>query len=79
MSEKKNISGLIKILVLAIVGLALTPSIQALVTTTIAHTVTGDINMSTTSRSIIGLFPLFWVILMIAIPVTYIAIWLKET
>ena len=79
MSQKKNIAGLISILVLSIVGLALTPSINALVTTTIAHATTGDINMSVTSRSIVGLFPLFWVILMISIPVAYIAVWLKKT
>ena len=79
MSQKKNIGGLISILVLSIVGLALTPSINALVTTTIAHATTGDINMSATARAIVGLFPLFWVILMISIPTAYIAVWLRGT
>jgi len=79
MSSKKNIGGLISILVLSIVGLALTPSINALVTTTIATGASGNLNMSATSRAILGLFPLFWVILMLSIPVAYIAIWLKNT
>lgn len=75
--NKKSMAGLIKILVLAIVGLALTPTIQAQVTTVLANSVTGDLNMTGPGRAIIGLFPLFWVILMITIPVAYISVWLK--
>jgi len=78
MSQKKNMSGLISILVLCIVGLALSPAIQAQVTTILANTVTGDLNMTGPGRAIIGLFPLFWVILMITIPTAYIAVWLRK-
>jgi len=77
MSEKKGMSGLLAVLVLSIVGLALTPAIQAQVTTILATGSTGDLNMTGSARAIIGLFPMFWVILMISIPVAYIAIWIK--
>ena len=74
-------SGLISILVLSIVGLALTPSIQGQVTTFLASGSAGDLNLTiaASTRAIVGLFSLFWVILMIAIPVAYIAVWLKST
>lgn len=80
MSQKKNMSGLISILVLCIVGLALTPSIQGQVTLFLASGSVGDLNLtiSGSTRAIISLFPLFWVILMITIPTAYIAIWLRK-
>ena len=77
MSQQKDMNGLLKILILAVVGLALTPSVQAQVTTILANSVTGDLNMTGPQRAIIALFPMFWVILMIAIPVSYIAVWLR--
>lgn len=83
MSEKKNMSGLIKILLLSIVGLALTPTIQNNVDY-ITHANNGTAgfpaggnNLTGSSRTILALFPLFWVILMISIPVAYVAVWLK--
>jgi len=80
MSEKKNITGLISICVMAVVGLALTPSIQGQVTRFLASGKTGDLNLtiSGSTRAIISLFTLFWVILMIAIPVAYIVVWLRK-
>ena len=84
MSEKKmNMKGLIYILLLSIVGLAFTPSIQSSVSyITHANNGTsgfpaGGNNLTGSSRTILALFPLFWVILMIAFPVTYVAVWLK--
>lgn len=79
MSQKKSMSGLLSILVLSVVGLALTPSIQGQVTTFLASGSVGDLNLtiSGSTRAIVSLFPMFWVILMIAIPVSYIAFWLK--
>jgi len=76
-AKGKNMQGLLAILVLSIVGLALSPAIQAQVTTILATGSSGDLNMTGSARAIIGLFPMFWVILMIAIPVAYIAVWLK--
>ncbi|MHC4371224.1 MAG: hypothetical protein ACYS76_04565 [Planctomycetota bacterium] len=71
---KKNISGLISVFLLAVVGLALTPTIQEMVT---GVTGTGGNNLTGAGQDIMALFPLFWVILMIAIPVAYVAVWLK--
>ena len=81
MSQKKSMSGLLSILVLSIVGLALTPAINGQVTMFLASGSLGDLNLtiSGSTRAIVGLFPLFWVILMVAIPVSYIAFWLKGT
>jgi len=80
MSEKKGMSGLLKILVLSLVGLAVSPAIQSQVTTITASGSSGDLNLSLagSTRALITLFPMFWVILMIAIPVTAIALWLKS-
>ena len=72
--QKKNMAGLIAVFLLSIVGLALTPTIQENVT---AVTGVGGNNLTGAALAIMALFPLFWVILMIAIPVAYIAIWLK--
>lgn len=74
MSSEKNISGLIKVFLLSIVGLALTPTIQENVA---GVTGVGGNNLTGSSRAIMALFPMFWVILMIAIPVAYVAVWLK--
>jgi len=84
MSEKKNVVGLILICVMAVVGLAVSPSIQSAVdyvtwsnNGTAGFPAGGD-NLTGTSKIILELFPLFWVILMIAIPVAYIALWLRS-
>ena len=76
MSEKKNLGGLITVFLISIVGLALTPTVQAQVSTLIA-TGSGKGNLTGSAKAIMELFPMFWVILMIAIPVAYIAVWLK--
>ena len=72
---KKNMAGLIAVFLLSIVGLALTPTIQESVS---AVTGVGGNNLTGAALTVMALFPLFWVILMIAIPVAYIAIWLKN-
>lgn len=74
MTQKKSIAGLIQVFLLAVVGLALTPVIQESVTNV---TGTGGFNLTGSARTIMLLFPMFWVILMIAIPVAYVAIWLR--
>ena len=72
---KKSIAGLIMIFLLSIVGLALTPTIQEYVTSV---TGTGGNNLTGGALSIMQMFPLFWVILMIAIPVGYVGMYLKS-
>ncbi len=79
---KLNISKLIAVFLMAVVGLALTPTIQELVLAPTSGTYnatdgTGAGNLSGASSDIFVLFPLFWTILMIAIPVAYVAITLK--
>lgn len=76
MSEKRqNMSGLITVFLLAVIGLALTPTIQESVGNV---TGVGGNNLTGAALAIMNLFPLFWVILMIAIPVAYVAVWLKS-
>ena len=73
--NKKSIGGLISLFLLAVVGLALTPVI---VESVVSVTGTGGDNLTGGAKTIMELFPLFWVILMIAIPVAGIAVWLKQ-
>lgn len=73
-SGKKSMSGLISVFLLSIVGLALTPTIQESTTNV---TGVGGNNLTGAALAIMNLFPLFWVILMIAIPVAYVAIWMR--
>ncbi|MHC4371223.1 MAG: hypothetical protein ACYSW8_26725 [Planctomycetota bacterium] len=75
---KLNIGKLIAVFLMAVVGLAFTPTIQELVTgATGIQNGTWPGNLSGASADVFTLFPLFWTILMIAIPVAYIAIQLK--
>lgn len=71
---KQNIAGLITCFLIMIVGLALTPTVVSSVSTV---TGVGGDNLTGASLTLMLLVPLFWVILMIAIPVGYIAVWLR--
>lgn len=76
MSEnKRNITGLIAAFLMVVVGLALTPTIQNAVTDFTVGP--GTYNLSGSALAIAGLIPMFWIILMIAVPVAYIGMWLK--
>lgn len=66
----KNLSGLIFTFLLSIVGLALTPVVAESVDTAVA-------NLTGAAATILDLFPLFWVIMMIAIPIAAVVVWLK--
>jgi hypothetical protein len=57
-----SIKALILLFLVAVVGLALTPTITSSVTS-------AAVNMTGAALQLMNLFPLFWVILMIAIPV----------
>lgn len=77
---KLDIGKLIAVFLMAVVGLAFTPAIQELVTgSTGVANATWPGNLSGASADVFVLFPLFWTILMIAIPVAYISIQLKAT
>jgi len=77
MAPKKDLGGLITVFLLSIVGLALTPTVQAQVTSLVGSGL-GFGNLTGSAKALMNLFPMFWVILMIAIPVAYIAVWLKD-
>ena len=72
---KMNLGSLIVLFLLAVVGLALTPVI---VESVVSVTGTGGSNLTGGAKTIMELFPLFWVILMIAIPVAGVALYLKD-
>lgn len=59
------------VFLLSIVGLALSPTIASSVTTASG-------NFTGAAATILDLFPLFWAMLMIAIPVAYVIVWLKS-
>ena len=73
--SKMSIGALIGLFLVAVVGMAITPVIVESVTDV---TGTGGDNLTGGAKTIMELFPLFWVILMIAIPVAGIALYLKS-
>jgi hypothetical protein len=91
-ADKNSLQKLILVFIMAVVGLVFTPSIQTEVTdiTQIDPTNrpgysayenrTGIIgnNLSSPARNILALFPLFWVIILIAIPVYHTRRWLTQ-
>lgn len=76
MSAKGQLSlgGLLNCFLLTIIGLALTPTVQSSIT---AVTGAGAGNLTGSALALMGIFPLFWTVLMIAIPVAYIALWMR--
>jgi hypothetical protein len=66
-----GIGDIIKVLLPSVVGVALTTTVNSSVTTALAA-----IDNTTAAYTMMGLFPLFWVIYLIGIPVTAIAMWM---
>lgn len=66
-----GIGDIIKVLLPSVVGVALTTTVNSSVTTALAA-----IDNTTAAYTMMGLFPLFWVIYLIGIPVTAIALWM---
>jgi len=81
MSEKRDMSGIIMTFLMMIIGLAMTPTISDLVlkSTGVVNKSLGYHNLTGAARAICVLVPLFWVILVIAVGVSAIVVWLKET
>lgn len=92
MSEKRNTKGLVIAFLMIVVGLAITPTIQnsTAYITSIDDTdrpgysnyenatgIIGDNLTRGAARNIVLLMPMFWIIMMIAIPVVYVGKWLK--
>jgi hypothetical protein len=71
----------IGVFVVSMLGLSVTPTIASLVTqgaTNLSFTGAGQPNITYTSAiNILELFPLFWVVLMIAIPIVAVGLYFK--
>lgn len=74
--EKRDMSGIIALLMIVVVGLALTPTIVDLVATSVAGG-SGVDNLTGAAAAIVALVPLFWVILVIGVTLAGIVVWLK--
>jgi len=70
--------GIIGLLVILIVGLALTPTIVDLCTTSGAGG-SGVKNLTGAALAIVNLVPLFWVILLIGVVLAGVLVWLKSS
>lgn len=66
-----GLGDIIKVLLPSVVGVALTTTVNSSVTSALAA-----IDNTTAAYTMMGLFPLFWVIYLIGIPVTAIALWM---
>ena len=77
-SIKRDMSGIMIIFLMIIIGLALTPTVQNLVITgTGVANATWPGNLTGAARAIFLLDPLFWVILVIGVGLAGIVVWLK--
>ena len=73
---RKDMSGIIALLLILVVGLALTPTIVDLVATSVGGGSGAD-NLTGAAAAIIALVPLFWIILMIGVTLAGIVVWLR--
>jgi uncharacterized membrane protein (DUF106 family) len=71
LSEKKGIAGVIMTFLISVVGLVLTPTVQDLVDDAVG-------NLTGPAQDILDLFPLFWVIMLIGIPIGAIYLYFKD-
>lgn len=70
-------SGIIALVLILVVGLALTPTVVELATTAVAGG-SGVDNLTGAAAAIISLVPLFWVILMIGVVMAGLVVWLRS-
>ncbi len=75
--QKRDMSGIIALLLVLVVGLALTPTIVDLVTTAGAGG-SGVDNLTGAALAIANLVPLFWVILLIGVVLVGVIAWLRH-
>lgn len=66
-----NVGELFMVMIISVIGLALSPVIAGSVKSAVN-------NFTGSAKTILELFPLLWVVLMVAIPIAYIAFWFKE-
>lgn len=74
---KKDMGGIIALLLILVVGLALTPTVVELCTTAVGGGQGVD-NLTGAAAAIISLVPLFWVILMIGVVMAGLVVWLRN-
>lgn len=70
-------SGIIALLLILVVGLALTPTVVDLVATAVGGG-SGAANVTGAAAAIIALVPLFWVILMVGVVLAGVVVWLRS-
>lgn len=77
--EKRDISGVLLIFIMMIIGIALTPAVQeqVLFATGVANA-TWPGNLSGAAAAIYSLIPLFWIILVLGVGMAGIFVWLKQ-
>jgi len=75
--SKKDLSGIIALLLIVVVALALTPTITGLVATAVAGG-SGVDNLTGAAAAIVALVPLFWIIMIIAVALVGIKAWLQN-
>lgn len=76
--QKKDLSGIIALLLIVVVALALTPTITDLVSTSIAGATNVTENLTGAAAAIVQLVPLFWIIMIIAVALVGIKTWLQN-
>ena len=74
MGKSRDIGSLFMTFLLMVIALALTPTIQSSVTDV---TGTGGTNLTGAAKTLAGLIPLFWVVIIIAIGVAAIYVQMK--
>ena len=75
--SKKDLSGIIALLLIVVVALALTPTITGLVATAVGGG-SGVENLTGAAAAIVALVPLFWIIMIIAVALVGIKAWLQN-
>lgn len=80
---KRDMSGIMVLFLIIVIGLALTPTIQDTVLSLTSGVYnatdgTGAGNLSGPARAIVLLVPLFWVILVVAVGLTGLVVWLRS-
>ena len=73
--SKKDLSGIIALLLIVVVALALTPTITGLIATSLGGG-SGAHNLTGAAAAIVALVPLFWIIMVIAVALVGIRAWL---
>lgn len=76
--SKKDMSGIIALLLIVVVALALTPTITELVARSLAGPTNTTANLTGAAAAIVALVPLFWIIMVVAVAMYGLKTWLSN-